>query len=396
MTIPDYGPYRPYTGHYSYYTALCESLQPYIKPILDLLAHENLRFLDLPWTPYYTQNGNNAVATTIEHPIEYNYASCAVALTILLILVFYTWEHYLDTRQKRMTKQTEFPNGLKEVVEAIDNDRDSNTDVKEEDTTVKDDNGSDEVTVKKEKEEKLLSKLQSKFSSSQLYSHDKLSFSMLHSTYSCIESIIMILLGALPFMWDVSLSIVNSYYLDPDTESKHEIKITCVFFTLTSLLSLVMELPWDYYSTFHIEKRHGFNKSTRGLFFTDKIKGLLLSTIIGFPVLSVIITLIKQGGPYFYLYIWAFMFAFSIIMMTLVPILIMPLFNKYTPLEDGVLKTKTVELAKRLKYPLKSMFVMDGSRRSSHSNAFLYGFGGNKRIVLFDTLIKQVKVDEIV
>jgi len=156
------------------------------------------------------------------------------------------------------------------------------------------------------------------------------------------------------------------------------------------------ELPWDYYSTFHIEKRHGFNKSTLGLFFTDKIKGLLLSTIIGFPVLSVIITLIKQGGPYFYLYIWAFMFAFSIIMMTLVPILIMPLFNKYTPLEDGVLKTKTVELAKRLKYPLKSMFVMDGSRRSSHSNAFLYGFGGNKRIVLFDTLIKQVKVDEIV
>jgi STE24 endopeptidase len=87
-----------------------------------------------------------------------------------------------------------------------------------------------------------------------------------------------------------------------------------------------------------------------------------------------------MGGEYFYVYVWAFMFVFSVMMMTLVPVFIMPLFNKYEPLEDGVLKTRIYELAGRLSYPLKKLFVMDGSKRSSHSNAFMFGFGSNKRI----------------
>lgn len=102
-----------------------------------------------------------------------------------------------------------------------------------------------------------------------------------------------------------------------------------------------------------------------------------------------------MGGKNFYIYVWAFMFFFSVFMMTIVPVFIMPLFNKYEPLPDGELKTRIYELADKLNYPLKKLFVVDGSKRSSHSNAYMYGFGSNKRIVLFDTLMEQVSDDEI-
>lgn len=122
----------------------------------------------------------------------------------------------------------------------------------------------------------------------------------------------------------------------------------------------------------------------------DKIKSILLTFIIGGPFISLLLVIIQWGGTYFYFYVWIFMFLFSIIMMTLVPIFIMPLFNKYEPLSDGLLKERIFELAKQLSYPLTKLFVMDGSKRSSHSNAFMFGFGNNKRIVLFDTLMTQV------
>jgi len=102
-----------------------------------------------------------------------------------------------------------------------------------------------------------------------------------------------------------------------------------------------------------------------------------------------------MGGENFYIYMWAFMFCFSVFMMTIVPVVIMPIFNKYEPLEEGTLKASIHELAGRISYPLKKLFVMDGSKRSSHSNAFMFGFGSNKRIVLFDTLLEQVSHKEI-
>jgi STE24 endopeptidase len=134
------------------------------------------------------------------------------------------------------------------------------------------------------------------------------------------------------------------------------------------------------YSTFLIEKKHGFNKQTPGLFFTDKLKSLALTFVIGGPFVALLLQIIKMGGDYFYVYVWAFMFVFSVFMMTIVPVFIMPLFNKYEPLKDGDLKKEIYALADRLKYPLTKLFVMDGSKRSSHSNAFMFGFGNNKRI----------------
>lgn len=134
---------------------------------------------------------------------------------------------------------------------------------------------------------------------------------------------------------------------------------------------------------------------TLSLFFSDKVKGLMLSIVIGGPFLALFLKIIEMGGEKFYIYVWTFTVAFSLFMMTIVPVFIMPLFNKYEPLEEGELKTKIYALAEHLKYPLTNLFVMDGSKRSAHSNAFMFGFGKNKRIVLYDTLMDQVTNREL-
>jgi len=168
-----------------------------------------------------------------------------------------------------------------------------------------------------------------------------------------------------------------------------------IFLALIQVIGLFTELPFELYSTFHIEKKHGFNKQTLGLFFTDKIKSTVLTFIIGGMFVSLLLWIIKKGGDNFFFYVWIFMFVFSVFMMTILPVFIMPLFNKYEPLPDSDLKTRIYALADRLNYPLKKLFVVDGSKRSSHSNAYMYGFGRNKRIVLYDTLMTQVKDEEI-
>ena len=216
---------------------------------------------------------------------------------------------------------------------------------------------------------------------------------MFASTYDTIESIIFLMLGFLPFAWDKSVELGAKYFAYSETEN--EIKISLIFLAIITLVGTVTSLPFELYSTFKIERKHGFNKQTIGLFVSDKIKSLILTFAIGGPFVALLLYIIMKGGDYFYLYVWAFMFVFSVFMMTIVPVFIMPLFNKYEPLEEGELKKQIYALADRLKYPLTKLFVMDGSKRSSHSNAFMFGFGNNKRIVLFDTLLKQVSRDEI-
>jgi len=157
-----------------------------------------------------------------------------------------------------------------------------------------------------------------------------------------------------------------------------------------------LHLPWELYHTFVLEERHGFNKQTLALFFTDKIKSLLLGIIIGVPVLSGILHIIKWGGDYFYLYTWAFLTGFTLIMLTIYPSLIAPLFNKFTPLQDGDLKAQIEKLAASISFPLTGLYVVDGSKRSGHSNAYFYGFFKSKRIVLFDTLLEQLELPEVV
>lgn len=326
-------------------------------------------FGSLPWTPVYSQQPSEGL--TFDTPL-YVYALIG---TIAFTLAVYAMEGYLDGRQRAAYCKTDFPPELAETVSQIDQER-----------------ASTKTESKDDPNEPLLPQLTAKFKKSQAYGLDKINFGMIASLYDTLESVVFMAIGFMPYMWDYAVQVSAGFGW---TEAEYEIRISLVFLLLVTLVGTVTSLPFEVYSTFQIERKHGFNKMTVGLFFTDKLKSLVLTMVIGGPFIALLLYIVKAGGKYFYIYVWAFMFVFSVFMMTIVPVFIMPLFNKYEPLPDGDLKKSIYELAAQLKYPLTKLFVMDGSKRSSHSNAFMFGFGNNKRIVLFDTLLQQVKEEEI-
>jgi STE24 endopeptidase len=165
-----------------------------------------------------------------------------------------------------------------------------------------------------------------------------------------------------------------------------------VLFFVRSLLML----PFSIYGTFVIEDRFGFNRTTPRTFFLDRMKGLTLGLLLGGPLLAGILALFQYGGHYAWLYCWVAVTIFSLAMQYIAPTWIMPLFNKFTPMEPGELKDAILGYAHSVDFPVKNVLVMDGSRRSSRSNAFFTGFGRNKRIALFDTLIEQNSTPEMV
>ena len=158
---------------------------------------------------------------------------------------------------------------------------------------------------------------------------------------------------------------------------------------------MLVSLPFSLYSTFVVEEKHGFNKTTLGLFLKDKLLMILLLMVLGIPIFSIMIWVIRTSGKNFYFYVWMFLCAMSIVLMTIYPIYIAPLFNKYTKLESGDVYEAIKELAMQVNFPLTQLYVVDGSKRSAHSNAYFYGFFKNKRIVLYDTLLEQVDISEV-
>ncbi|MFP3975283.1 MAG: M48 family metallopeptidase [Dehalococcoidia bacterium] len=158
----------------------------------------------------------------------------------------------------------------------------------------------------------------------------------------------------------------------------------------------LLKLPFNIYATFVIEERFGFNRTTPGVFLLDRIKGLGLAVLLGAPLLAGILALFQYVGGYAWLYCWIGVTVFSLVMQFVAPTWIMPLFNKFTPLESGELKEAILNYARSVNFPVKNVYVMDGSKRSSKSNAFFTGFGRNKRIALFDTLIERHTVPELV
>ncbi|MFH0769733.1 MAG: M48 family metallopeptidase [Chloroflexota bacterium] len=158
----------------------------------------------------------------------------------------------------------------------------------------------------------------------------------------------------------------------------------------------ILMLPFSIYRTFVIEERFGFNRTTPRIFILDQVKGLGLALLLGGPLLASILALFQYAGSFAWLYCWAAVVAFSSVMQYVAPTWIMPLFNKFTPMEPGELKESILKYARSVDFPIKNVFVMDGSKRSSKSNAFFTGFGRNKRIALFDTLIAQHTGQEIV
>jgi len=162
------------------------------------------------------------------------------------------------------------------------------------------------------------------------------------------------------------------------------------FLLVTSVALSLPSLPLEWYDQFRLEERFGFNTTTQKLWWMDRLKGLLLGIVLGYPLLALILKLVEWMGPWWWLWGWGAMLGFQLLMMVLAPVLILPLFNKFTPLPEGSLRERLLKLAERTHFRARSIQVMDGSKRSRHSNAFFTGFGGFRKIVLFDTLIQQL------
>ena len=162
-----------------------------------------------------------------------------------------------------------------------------------------------------------------------------------------------------------------------------------------AVISGLLDLPFDLYRQFVLEQRFGFNKMTIKLWLADAVKGLLLGAAIGLPLAWVVLTLMDKTGKLWWLYAWLVWSGFQLLMMVLFPTVIAPLFNKFSPLEDQSLKTRIEGLMARVGFASKGLFVMDGSKRSAHGNAYFSGFGANKRIVFFDTLLERLAPQEI-
>jgi STE24 endopeptidase len=186
-------------------------------------------------------------------------------------------------------------------------------------------------------------------------------------------------------------------YIDSFARSFNYSSITTglLFTGILIALKLIITLPFSIYSTFVIEEKFGFNKTTPKLFVTDLIKSIFLSAVLGAILLTMILGFLEFGGPLAWLMCWGASTVFILVIQYIVPTWIMPLFNKFTPLDEGPLKEAILNYAKSIDFSLSNVFVMDGSKRSSKSNAFFTGFGKNKRIVLFDTLIKEQSTKEL-
>jgi STE24 endopeptidase len=201
--------------------------------------------------------------------------------------------------------------------------------------------------------------------------------------YGRLVTLLVLFGGLLPFMDRFSKSLSSRFFSIIYAEGL----IFC--FGVAFILSAV-SLPTDLYATFRLETRFGFNKTTWKLYFTDKLKGIVLGVLIGGPFLFVVLWLMDATGSYWW--IWAFLFVsgFQLLMVAVYPTLIAPLFNKFEPLPEGELRNRILHLAEQVGFKAQGIYSMDGSRRSAHSNAYFTGLGKAKRIVLFDTLIAQM------
>ncbi|VUZ48681.1 unnamed protein product [Hymenolepis diminuta] len=234
------------------------------------------------------------------------------------------------------------------------------------------------------------------FDKARRYSIDKMNFEVVSSFYNIISMSVVLHFGLIAWAWNISkghLLRLDAYFSHALGATKDsDILFALVFIVYGAIVQFFESLPWSYYRNFVIEERYGFNKQTLRFFIKDRIKSLIVSLVIFMPVISAIIWIIRAGGQYFYIYAYGFTFVVSMMFMFIYPEFIAPIFDRYERFPDCDLRTKIENLAAKIGFPLKKLFVVEGSKRSSHSNAYFYGFGNNKRIVLFDTLIRGFKM----
>lgn len=211
--------------------------------------------------------------------------------------------------------------------------------------------------------------------------------------YSQIQNYTIIYYDVLPKLWALTGVCLAQY--GPEKYSG-EIVHTLIFFFTFNIINTILSLPMDYYGTFVLEEKFGFNKQTMKLWIVDMIKGQALMVVFGAPLLSGFLAIVQKTGNQFFYYLWLFSIGVQMFGITIYPIFILPLFNKLSPLEEGSLKTGVEGLAKKLNFPLKELYVIDGSKRSAHSNAYFYGLPWKKHIVIYDTLIEKSETEEVV
>ena len=188
------------------------------------------------------------------------------------------------------------------------------------------------------------------------------------------------------------LSALNATILSYMSPGLWQQVVLVLAFTLVGGL---LDLPLSLYQTFVLEQKFGFNKMTWKLWLSDSLKGLVLGLVLGVPLIAMVLWLMQAGGVYWWFWTWCALVFWQLFLMAIAPNVIMPLFNKFTPLDDEALKTRVNALMQRAGFTAKGFFVMDGSKRSAHSNAFFTGFGASKRVVFFDTLLKQLTPSEM-
>ena len=224
-----------------------------------------------------------------------------------------------------------------------------------------------------------------KYVQSQSYERINTRFGLITGTFNLILILGMFFLDGFAFVDSLAANI-----------SSHPILHPLIFFGILGLALDLLNTPFAVYDTFVIEQRFGFNKTTPGLFVADKLKGWLLSVIIGGGLMALVVWFYLQTTVYFWLWAWLLMSTFMLFMAFFYSSLIVPLFNKQKPLEDGELKQQITFHAEQAGFRIDKIYTIDGSKRSTKANAYFSGMGRKKRIVLFDTLIRELAVDEIV
>jgi STE24 endopeptidase len=219
------------------------------------------------------------------------------------------------------------------------------------------------------------------------YTLAKARFQRWSEVYGRIVTLFLLFGGLLPFLETLIIAMLP--------QSLANSLIRGVLFCLgVGVIFSLASLPSNLYSTFGIESRFGFNKTTLSLYFLDKLKGLILGIMIGGPFLYVVLWLMQATGEYWWIWAFVFIAMFQLLMIIIFPTFIAPWFNKFEPLPSGELRDRIMALAKQIGFKASGIFVMDGSKRSAHSNAYFTGIGKAKRIVLFDTLIEQMTIDQ--
>ncbi|MBN2143322.1 MAG: M48 family metallopeptidase [Candidatus Aureabacteria bacterium] len=226
---------------------------------------------------------------------------------------------------------------------------------------------------------------QEKYSQSRQYTLAKSRFGFYSETYDLLVLLAFLFSGGFTLFENISVHFSSSEWLQG------------IIFCFTIIVGKeIIDMPFDLYFTFILEKKYGFNKMTASLYIKDFIKKILLSFLLGAPLIVFLLWVIRATGDKWWIYGFGAVTGFQLFIMWIYPVWISPLFNRFVPLENGELRSRIMNIAREIRFNISEIFVMDGSKRSTHSNAYFTGFGKNRRIVLFDTLIKSLSTNELV